>query len=186
MTVKIPFAVKKAGNRGYHLVMDMDTKVLSWPKPELVVGAGCTSALPKIVQKCGIKKVIIVTDPRVAAIVQTAILPHFDALGGKYHLLTKVCPNPTDKIVEDITQEFKANGCDGMLAIGGGSPMDAAKGALVRIARPLTVMKKTLPLIAVPTTSGSGSEVSIVSVVVEDATRHKVAVTDPVLSQGAR
>lgn len=191
MSREIPFAVKKAGNRGYHLMMGGASKVMKWPKPEVVVGAGCAMELPEIVKKCRIHKVMIVTDPGVEPIVREKVLPHLDRHGTKYQLFAKVGANPTDKIVEDIFREFKSCGCDGMMAVGGGSPIDAAKGALARLARPRTqlckmagmfkVLKKTLPLIAVPTTSGSGSEASVVAVIVEDATRHKVCITDPVL-----
>lgn len=191
MSNEILNKVKKVGNRGYHVMMDMGGKVLKWPKPEIVEGVGSAAQLPDIAQQCGMTKVMIVTDAGVGKLVEASILPHFDEMNMEYRLFSEVRSNPTDKIVEDITRAFKAAGCDGMLAIGGGSPIDAAKGALVRIARPHTplckmagmfkVMKKTLPLIAVPTTSGSGSEASMVSVIVEDATRHKVVITDPVL-----
>lgn len=191
MNKKIPMSIKNAGNRGYHLMMDIGGKALKWPKPEVVVGSGCCSQLPQIVKKCGITKVMIVTDQVTAKIAEESILPCLDETGQEYEVFSKVKPNPTDKIVEDIARAFRVSGCDGMIAVGGGSPIDAAKGALVRIARPRTplcrmegmfkVLKKTLPMIAVPTTSGSGSEVSLVTVIVEDATRHKFLVTDPVL-----
>lgn len=191
MRKELPFNVTKTGNRGYHLMMGGASKVMKWPEPEVVIGAGCVMELPEIVEKCGIRKVMVVTDPGVEPIVRENVLPHLERYGTQYQLFAQVGANPTDKIVEDIFRAFRSSGCDGMMAVGGGSPIDAAKGALARLARPHTdlckmagmfkVLKKTLPLIAVPTTSGSGSEVSVVAVIVEDATRHKFCVTDPVL-----
>ena len=83
--------------------------------------------------------------------------------------------NPSVKTVEAIRAQYLENGCDGFLAIGGGSPMDAAKAAAARVAKPNTpigkmaglmkVMIKVAPIVAVPTTSGTGSEVTMGAVI---------------------
>ncbi len=142
MRKELPFEVQKTGNRGYHLMMGGASKVMKWPKPEVVIGAGCAAELPEIVEKCGIHKLMIVTDPGVEPLVREKVLPHLDQYGTEYHLFAQVASNPTDKIVEDILRAFKTYGCDGMMAVGGGSPIDAAKGALARVARPHTDLCK--------------------------------------------
>ncbi len=83
--------------------------------------------------------------------------------------------------------QFRVEGCDSIVAIGGGSPMDAAKAAAARLARPnrsvgqlkglLKVRRKIVPFAAVPTTAGTGSETTIAAVVT-DETHHKYAVND--------
>lgn len=93
------------------------------------------------------------------------------------------------KTVEAIRAQYLENGCDGFLAIGGGSPMDAAKAAAARVAKPNTpigkmagmmkVMTKVAPIVAVPTTSGTGSEVTMGAVISDHDERHKYAIMDP-------
>ena len=93
------------------------------------------------------------------------------------------------KTVEAIRAQYLENGCDGFLAIGGGSPMDAAKAAAARVAKPNTpigkmaglmkVMIKVAPIVAVPTTSGTGSEVTMGAVISDHDERHKYAIMDP-------
>ena len=94
---------------------------------------------------------------------------------------------PKIETVEQIVAQFRAEGCDSMVAIGGGSPMDAAKAAAARLARPnrsvgqlkglLKVRRKIVPFAAVLTTAGTGSETTIAAVVT-DETHHKYAVND--------
>ena len=86
-----------------------------------------------------------------------------------------VTANPKIETAEQIVAQFRAEGCDSMAAIGGGSPMDAAKAAAARLARPnrsvgqlkglLKVRRKIVPFAAVPTTAGTGSETTIAAVV---------------------
>ena len=98
-----------------------------------------------------------------------------------------VTANPRIETVEQMVRQFRAEGCDSLVAIGGGSPMDAAKAAAARLARPnrtvaqmkglLRVRKKIVPFAAVPTTAGTGSETTIAAVVTDEA-HHKYAVSD--------
>lgn len=98
-----------------------------------------------------------------------------------------VTANPKIETAEQIVAQFRAEGCDSMAAIGGGSPMDAAKAAAAQLARPnrsvgqlkglLKVRRKIVPFAAVPTTAGTGSETTIAAVVT-DETHHKYAVND--------
>lgn len=104
-----------------------------------------------------------------------------------YELFTGVTPNPRCATAEAIAAQYRASGCDSLIAIGGGSPMDAAKAAAAQIARPhrsveqlgglLKVRRNIPPFIAVPTTAGTGSETTIAAVVTDD-THHKYAIND--------
>ena len=99
-----------------------------------------------------------------------------------------VDPNPTDLNVEEGVRLYKDNGCEAMVAFGGGSPMDCAKGIGARIARPkksiaklqgLFKVLKRIPLIyTVPTTAGTGSETTIAAVITEAKTHHKASIND--------
>ena len=95
--------------------------------------------------------------------------------------------DPTADVVEEMVRLFRRDGCDSLVAVGGGSPMDAAKAAASRLARPgrtlaqlhgvLKVRRATVPLIAVPTTAGTGSETTIAAVIT-DRDHRKYAIED--------
>ncbi|MBQ4061928.1 MAG: iron-containing alcohol dehydrogenase [Christensenellaceae bacterium] len=92
-------------------------------------------------------------------------------------------PNPTVKNVEEALKLYKDNGCQALIAFGGGSPMDCAKAVGARVAYPkkqlydmkgiLKVLRKTPPLIAIPTTAGTGSEVTVSAVITDDEKHYK-------------
>jgi len=92
-------------------------------------------------------------------------------------------PNPTVKNVEDARKVYEDNGCGCIIALGGGSAMDCAKGVGARIAYPhktlpqlkglLRVLRPIPPLIAIPTTAGTGSETTLAAVLTNHETRHK-------------
>lgn len=97
-------------------------------------------------------------------------------------------PNPTTDMVRQAVEMYRTNGCDCLIAFGGGSPMDVAKATGACIARPhkplakmagiLRVRRKLPLLIAVPTTAGTGSETTLAAVLVDDMTRHKYVIND--------
>ena len=108
--------------------------------------------------------------------------------GLEYAIYDGVAPNPTDENVEEGVRMFRENHCDCMIAFGGGSPMDCAKGVGARIARPKKTVRKLqglfrilrpIPVIfAVPTTAGTGSETTIAAVITEAQTHHKASMND--------
>lgn len=99
-----------------------------------------------------------------------------------------VAPNPTDINVEDGVKIYREEKCDCMIAFGGGSPMDCAKGIGARITRSHKNVKKLqglfrvlLPIptiFAVPTTAGTGSETTVAAVITEAETHHKASMND--------
>lgn len=166
-------------------------------------------ALQLLKQECdrvGIRRPLIVTDPGVkaAGILQKSL----DALAGMTVAVYDQTPsNPTEAAVRAAAAIYKANGCDGLIAVGGGSAIDCAKGVAIAATHegPLThyatieggsprITDRVAPLIAVPTTSGTGSEVARGAIVIVDDHRKlgfhswflvpKAAICDPELTLG--
>ena len=177
-------ALKKIYCRVFQACFALGARVLPWRRPEYITGAGSLQRLPELLKSAGCHKPMIVASRRQCA------APDFMAMAEKlpawsgFHSVTA---NPRIETVEQIAARFRAEGCDSMVAIGGGSPMDAAKAAAARLARPdrtvaqlkglLKVHKKIVPFAAVPTTAGTGSETTIAAVVT-DENHHKYAVND--------
>lgn len=166
-------------------------------------------AIRLLKQECarvGITKPLVVTDPgvRAAGVLQKAL----DALEGLPCAIFDQTPsNPTEAAVRAATAIYKAEGCDGLVAVGGGSAIDCAKGVAIAATHdgPLThyatieggsprITDKVSPLIAVPTTSGTGSEVARGAIIIVDDHRKlgfhswhlvpKAAICDPELTLG--
>ena len=157
-------------------------------------------------QRVGISRPLIVTDPGVkaAGILQKAL----DALAGVDCAVFDQTPsNPTEAAVRAAVAVYQANNCDGLIAVGGGSAIDCAKGVAIAATHegPLThyatieggsprITERVAPLIAVPTTSGTGSEVARGAIIIVDDQRKlgfhswhlvpKAAICDPELTLG--
>ena len=167
---------------------------------------GAIKLLKQECERVGISKPLIVTDQGVkaAGILQKAL----DALPGMAVAVFDQTPsNPTEAAVRAAVAVYKANGCDGLIAVGGGSAIDCAKGVAIAATHdgPLTryatieggsprITDKVAPLIAVPTTSGTGSEVARGAIIIVDDHRKlgfhswhlvpKTAICDPELTLG--
>jgi alcohol dehydrogenase class IV len=108
--------------------------------------------------------------------------------GIRFFIYDKTVANPTVDNIEEALAVYRANNCSGIIAFGGGSPLDCAKGVGARVARPdksisrlrgvFRVGKSTPPLFAVPTTAGTGSEATLAAVITDGATHEKYAVSD--------
>lgn len=178
--------------RTYQGIFRVVTKVLDWSAPQLIKGAGSVKSLAGKIKECGYDNVLVVTDKGLTGL----HLPDglFDALtenGIKYSLYDGTQPNPTFDNIEAARKIYVDNGCKAIVAFGGGSPMDCAKAAGARIAKPKTpisklqgllkVRTKIPTLFAVPTTAGTGSETTIAAVVTNPETHEKRAINDPSL-----
>jgi 4-hydroxybutyrate dehydrogenase len=167
---------------------------------------GAVKLLKQECERVGITKPLFVTDQGVkaAGVLQKAL----DAIGGMPHAVFDQTPsNPTEAAVRAATEIYKAQGCDGLVAVGGGSAIDCAKGVAIAATHdgPLThyatieggsprITAKAAPLIAVPTTSGTGSEVARGAIIIVDDHRKlgfhsmhlipKTAICDPELTLG--
>ncbi len=167
---------------------------------------GAVKLLRQECARVGISRPLIVTDPGVkaAGILQKAL----DALPGLTVTVFDQTPsNPTEAAVRAAATLYKASGCDGLIAVGGGSAIDCAKGVAIAATHegPLTtyatieggslkITDRVAPLIAVPTTSGTGSEVARGAIIIVDDHRKlgfhswhlvpKTAICDPELTLG--
>jgi len=167
---------------------------------------GAIQLLKQECDRVGITKPLIVTDPGVkaAGILQKAL----DALPGMTVTVFEQTPsNPTEAAVRAAAALYQAHGCNGLIAVGGGSSIDCAKGVAIAATHegPLTtyatieggsakITERAAPLIAVPTTSGTGSEVARGAIIIVDDHRKlgfhswhivpKTAICDPELTLG--
>ena len=145
------------------------------PAP-IICGAGSISVLGEKVKELGCKKVLIVCEKPIedAGIIAKAT-KSLDASEVAYAIYNGVVADPHDGIVDEAGEMAKKEGCDGVVGIGGGSSLDAAKAATILLenpgpaaqyicAVPMFINTKT-PLVLVPTTSGTGSECTPVAVI---------------------
>lgn len=175
--------------RTFQFLFNIGARVLPWRKAEPVKGAGAINRIPAILVGEGVTKAMVVTDPGLmAAGVAPRILDVLDREGVPYALYSEVQPNPTVDTVNAIYELYRASGCSGFVAIGGGSSMDAAKAAAGRVKRPkktvqqlkglFKVLGRIAPFIAVPTTAGTGSETTIAALITDAETHHKYSIMD--------
>lgn len=179
--------------RAYQKAYFVAMHALKWEEPQLLRGAGSVKQLPALIKDLGYKNVLVVTDSVLHQKLHLldAMLEEMKNCEIAYVVYDGVQPNPTIDNVEKARALYAGNGCEAIVAFGGGSPMDCAKAAGARIARPdkevpqlrgqLKVLKRIPMLFAVPTTAGTGSETTIAAVVSNPITHEKNAINDPVL-----
>ncbi len=183
---------KKAYCRIFQGIMKVGNYFMPYSIPQRIEGAGCVTRLPELMQKNGCKRAFVVTDQGLMKIgLLDSMLAAMDRAGLPYTLFDQVAPNPTDTNVEEGFRSFLGSGCDAIVAFGGGSPMDCAKGIAARNAQKrksveklqgiIRVHKRIVPLYAVPTTAGTGSETTVAAVITIAGTHHKASINDPVL-----
>lgn len=143
-----------------------------------------------IKQSLKINKLLLVSDSQLSKHnLYGPLLTHLKENGIEVTLYDKTNANPSLDNVAEALELYKTNGCEGIIAFGGGSPIDCAKGVAARVARPnkslrqmkgvLGVLKKIPPLIAIPTTAGTGSETTLAAVLTNPVTHEKFAISDP-------
>lgn len=164
-------------------------KTLPWRKAIRVQGKNAVGKIPKLLRLCHMAKPLVVTDENLIKNgVAGKVLAVLDAAKIPYEVFSGVLPDPNTNTVQAMVQAYVAAGCNGFIAVGGGSPIDAAKAAAARIALPhkslaqmgglLKIRKKLPPFIAIPTTAGTGSETTIAAVITDSETNHKYALMD--------
>lgn len=188
----IPFSIKVFIYKLFQLALKWSTKLLTFRTPELFSGAGSSLQLCEhIATRTDVKSLLIVTDAMLVKIgLLNPMLDKLKSLGIGTVIYDGVLPNPTIEQIETGLTMLKSAGCTAILAIGGGSSIDAAKVIAARARNPhkivhmaglMRVFFKPMPLYAVPTTAGTGSEVTIAAVVSDPSTTRKFAIMDPKL-----
>ena len=154
--------------------------------PEVVFGKGARKLAGQYAEKFSLKKVLLVTDK---GIIENGwvedVVKSLDKLGIEYILFTELTPNPKDFEVMLGAESFKNNRCDGIIAIGGGSPMDLAKGVgiistnggmIVDYKGVDMITKAIPPMIFIPTTAGTSADVSQFGIISDTKKKIKVAI----------
>lgn len=187
----IPFSIKVLFFRIWQFLLFWGQKILIFRTPELFTGPGSSLQLCEHIAKTGVKKLLIVTDGMLVKIgLLKPMQERLQQLGVSFVVYDGVMPNPTIEQIETGLTMLKKEGCTAILAIGGGSSIDAAKviAARARNPHPITwmaglmrIIVPPLTLYAVPTTAGTGSEVTIAAVVSDPSTTRKFAIMDTAL-----
>ena len=178
--------IKKIYCRTFQQCFHIAIPFLPYHEPKLIDGF---SGIPDILEKHHIKRILLVTDSGVYGLGLTKPLENLLQKHGIFvSLYTDTVANPTSDNVEAGRTQYLKDHCEALLAFGGGSSMDCAKGIGARLARPhkslsemegiLRVMHKLPLLIAIPTTAGTGSETTLAAVITDSETHHKYAIND--------
>jgi alcohol dehydrogenase len=185
----IPFAIKVFFFKIWQFLLKISTPLLFFSTPQLFTGPGSSLKLCEHIAQQGVKNLLIVTDAMLVKIgLLKPLLERLQQLGVNCVVYDGVLPNPTIEQIENGLAILKQHQCTSILAIGGGSSIDAAKVIAARATNPykivhmsglMRVLFKLLPLYVVPTTAGTGSEVTIAAVVSDPATTRKFAIMSP-------
>jgi alcohol dehydrogenase len=159
--------------------------------PMTLLGAGSSTDLCAVIAQAGVKKALIVTDRMLVELgIVARITGALASNGVETCVYDGVEPDPTSDHVAAGLAMLRSQRCDAIVAIGGGSPMDAAKvisaaatndKPLRKLEGLLKVRRPPIPLYAIPTTAGTGSEVTIAAVVSDPVTHAKKFFVDPKL-----
>lgn len=154
-------------------------------------GPGSRKELPGVVARLGYKKALVVTDKGLMKFgVAKMVLDVLDGANIPYEIYDEVKPNPTVTNVKKGVEACKNAGADFIIAIGGGSSMDTAKGIgiicnnpefsdVVSLEGVADTKKKTVPIIALPTTAGTAAETTINYVIIDEDKQKKMVCVDP-------
>ncbi|MBQ2169149.1 MAG: lactaldehyde reductase, partial [Prevotella sp.] len=154
-------------------------------------GPGARKELPGVVARLGFKKALVVTDKGLIKFgVAKQVTDVMDEAGIAYEIFSEVKPNPTVTNVKDGIEACKKAEADFIVAIGGGSAMDTAKGIGIVVRNPefsdivslegvADTKNKSLPIIALPTTAGTAAETTINYVIIDETRQAKMVCVDP-------
>ena len=158
-----------------------------WPAVTLI-GPGCVKEIGSDIKDLGLKKALVVTDNVLVKIgVVKKVTDVLDGSGVSYVVADDIQPNPTMKNIHDGLNIYKAENCDFIISIGGGSPQDAGKaigilatnGGEIKDYEGINMSKhKSVPIIAINTTAGTASEVTINYVITNEDTHIKMVMVD--------
>lgn len=168
----------------------MDTETLlnlrKFLAPEIVSGEGAIELSGRHAINFGASKVLIVTDPGVQKAGWTSVVEEsLQESGIQYVIFNDVTPNPKDFEVMAGADVYRNDGCDLIIAVGGGSPMDCAKGIGVCIGNPGNILdfegvdmipNPGPPLLFIPTTSGSSADISQFAIITDSTRNVKIAI----------
>lgn len=166
--------------------MTQTSQIRKFVNPEIVYGAGALELVGQYTRTYGARRVLVVSDPGVMAAGWTEqAITCVRESGAETVVFTAISANPRDHEVMAGADLYRSNGCDAIVAVGGGSPMDCAKGIGIvasnhghilacegvdRVALPMP------PLICIPTTAGTSADVSQFAIINDSVRKVKIAI----------
>lgn len=154
-------------------------------------GPGARKELPEVLRRLGAEKVFVVTDKGLLKFgVAKMVTDVMDAAGISYEIFSEVKPNPTVTNVQEGLKAFKESKSNVIVAIGGGSAIDTAKGIgivannpefadIVSLEGCAPTKHKSVPIVALPTTAGTAAETTINYVIIDEEKQKKMVCVDP-------
>ena len=165
------------------------TRYIPIPQPTLLVGPGSSARLGEVVAGFGHAKLLIVTDSVISRLgLLKGLTDALVAGGAEYAVFDEITPDAPIPLIERGIAFYREHDCDAIVAFGGGSSMDSAKAIAMAIANPkplralagyLKGRRTPVPIYAVPTTAGTGSEVTVAAVISDPERHDKVVIVDP-------
>jgi alcohol dehydrogenase class IV len=165
------------------------TRLLPIPQPTLLVGPGSSARLGQAIAGFGHAKILIVTDAVIAKLgLLKGLTDALKAGGAEYVVFDEITPDAPIPLIEKGIAFYREHDCDAIVAFGGGSSMDASKAIAVAIANPAKSLRNLggyfkglrspVPIYAVPTTAGTGSEVTVAAVIADPQRHSKFVIVD--------
>jgi len=182
----MPVTESKIRSKANGMIIDKLLKLRKFIAPEIVYGPGALKLAGRHAGNFGASKVLIVTDPGVQQAGWTAkVEASLKAEDVPYAVFSGVTPNPKDYEVMEGAEFYRRNDCDLILAVGGGSPMDCAKGIGVVVGNDRNIVTfegvdevpvPGPPLIFIPTTAGTSADVSQFAIITDTTRSVKIAI----------
>lgn len=165
------------------------TRFIPIPQPTLLVGPGASGRLGQAIAGFGYSKILIVTDSIISKLgLLKGLTDELTVGGAQYVVFDEITPDAPIPLVEKGIEFYKSHGCDAIVAFGGGSSMDASKAIAVAVNNDKPLRKlagyfkglhNPVKIYAVPTTAGTGSEVTVAAVISDPETHKKLVIIDP-------
>lgn len=180
------------GCRIFQAVLYVVTPFIGWRKPQLIEGEDSVLKLVPLLKEAGYRTVLLITDPGIRKIGLTKPLEKALAEADiNCQVFAEVEADPSNLVVASAYKLYREVKAEALIAFGGGSSLDCAKGVGAKLARPnkslkqmgglLKIRRKLPPLYAIPTTAGTGSEATLAAVITDAQTHIKYQIDDPVL-----
>ena len=181
--------LRNAYYRVHQYIFSKAIQLIPWRMPTVIAGAGSMMKLPLQIKEDGINKILVITT---AGTIKRGSLDQLFAELKKEHIIYEIYddvqPDPTILCIEAAVNVYRRKDCKAILAVGGGSVLDCAKIVGARAVKPkqsvkkmtgmFKIRKKLPPLYAVPTTAGTGSEVTVAAVITDSESHYKYPISD--------
>jgi alcohol dehydrogenase len=185
----IPKSTRSAGLEALMKGAGKVTRFIPIPQPTLMVGPGSSARMGEVIAGFGHSKILIVTDSVISKLgLLRGIQDALHAGGSKTVVFDKITPDAPIPLIEEGLDFCREHDCDAIVAFGGGSSMDSAKAIAIAMTnrKPMRSLagyfkgrNSPLPIYAVPTTAGTGSEVTVAAVISDPERHDKVVIIDP-------